>query len=436
MPNTLRRKMFKLGGVANTHGVGITSGLKMKKGGVVPGKVGDPILTKKGPDGKEREMQNPVALLNYLGVGVRTIPTLAKGIQNLIQRRGIQPITNFIQTGRLGGEAAKVGEIASRPTRAQIARMKPEEIDRIFGSRLFGFGPRFGQFSRAAQIGRTAEIATPLLAPVGIASALSPRMERGKDKPIGTLVENIREVPEAALDLLTGAPAGALGLLSGQGMSLLRPSAAIQKARGFMPDEEDKPDEKDDTPQDTAEKIEAEMEALKDRAEAKLELYRDLTGRPDNAQAIARALTAFGATAAQGTGDDKADLAAALAAGSSQLFDEAAKRQETDQRLTTLAIQDVLADDQAQRAILAQAATRGPDELLRTQRVLEALNAGITQQLQLDTNNNILNPQKGTVYVDVTGASGKKYVAVNQSLENKSFDDANEAKEFAKSKSA
>ena len=35
MPNTLRRKMFKLGGVANTHGVGITSGLKMKKGGKV-----------------------------------------------------------------------------------------------------------------------------------------------------------------------------------------------------------------------------------------------------------------------------------------------------------------------------------------------------------------------------------------------------------------
>ena len=35
MPNTLRRKMFKLGGSANTHGVGITSGLKMKKGGSI-----------------------------------------------------------------------------------------------------------------------------------------------------------------------------------------------------------------------------------------------------------------------------------------------------------------------------------------------------------------------------------------------------------------
>ena len=35
MSNTLRRKMFKLGGSANTHGVGITSGLKMNKGGRV-----------------------------------------------------------------------------------------------------------------------------------------------------------------------------------------------------------------------------------------------------------------------------------------------------------------------------------------------------------------------------------------------------------------
>ena len=35
MSNTLRRKMFKLGGSANTHGIGITSGLKLNKGGRV-----------------------------------------------------------------------------------------------------------------------------------------------------------------------------------------------------------------------------------------------------------------------------------------------------------------------------------------------------------------------------------------------------------------
>ena len=36
MVNTLRRKMFKMGGnVPKAHGVGITSNLKMKKGGRV-----------------------------------------------------------------------------------------------------------------------------------------------------------------------------------------------------------------------------------------------------------------------------------------------------------------------------------------------------------------------------------------------------------------
>ena len=43
MSNTLRRKMFKLGGSANTHGVGITSGLKMNKGGRVGFQQGDVV---------------------------------------------------------------------------------------------------------------------------------------------------------------------------------------------------------------------------------------------------------------------------------------------------------------------------------------------------------------------------------------------------------
>ena len=46
--------MFKMGGnVPKAHGVGITSGLKMKKGGLIPGKVGEPILKKMGPDGND-----------------------------------------------------------------------------------------------------------------------------------------------------------------------------------------------------------------------------------------------------------------------------------------------------------------------------------------------------------------------------------------------
>ena len=54
MSYTLRRKMFKLGGPVNTHGVGITSNLKMNKGGKVApiGSYGYPKV--KGPDGQMR----------------------------------------------------------------------------------------------------------------------------------------------------------------------------------------------------------------------------------------------------------------------------------------------------------------------------------------------------------------------------------------------
>ena len=45
VPNTLRRKMFSLGGnVPGYHGVGITSGMRYNKGGSV----------KPGPDGRPR----------------------------------------------------------------------------------------------------------------------------------------------------------------------------------------------------------------------------------------------------------------------------------------------------------------------------------------------------------------------------------------------
>ena len=50
--------MFKLGGSTNTHGMGLTSGLKMKKGGSVQASIGagsgnQPM--KMGPDNQMRE---------------------------------------------------------------------------------------------------------------------------------------------------------------------------------------------------------------------------------------------------------------------------------------------------------------------------------------------------------------------------------------------
>ena len=48
----------------------------------------------------------------------------------------------------------------------------------------------------------------------------------------------------------------------------------------------------------------------------------------------------------------------------------------------------------------------------------------------------VINARPGVVYIDVTGVTGKKYVAINLSSENKTFDDPEKAKEFAQTQSA
>ena len=82
MAYTLQRKMFKMGGVA--HGGGVTSGLKLKKGGSAQPQatfgVGNNALRKTGPDGKEREAH--VAFLPLLAG-----PTMALGRAGLMALR-------------------------------------------------------------------------------------------------------------------------------------------------------------------------------------------------------------------------------------------------------------------------------------------------------------------------------------------------------------
>ena len=70
MSIALRRKMFKLGGRANTHGMGITSGLTMKQ----------------GPDGKPREAKFLGALVQGAGrLGLAGARALAPGASRLFR---------------------------------------------------------------------------------------------------------------------------------------------------------------------------------------------------------------------------------------------------------------------------------------------------------------------------------------------------------------
>ena len=91
MVNTLRRKMFKLGGSANTHGVGLTSGLSFNQGGPV---------VKPGPDGKPRQQ----AILGGIIAAAR--PAAAAGRL----KNPMTPIMNYLrfgQSGQKGLDAAR-----------------------------------------------------------------------------------------------------------------------------------------------------------------------------------------------------------------------------------------------------------------------------------------------------------------------------------------
>lgn len=79
--------MFKLGGSTNTHGMGLTSGLKMKKGGSVQASIGagsgnQPM--KMGPDGQMREGHVAPLIPLALGAGRIGASLLAPGVRSLI----------------------------------------------------------------------------------------------------------------------------------------------------------------------------------------------------------------------------------------------------------------------------------------------------------------------------------------------------------------
>ena len=402
------------GNVPKAHGVGITSGLKMKKGGLIPGKVGEPILKKMGPDGKEREMQNPLAaLLPFLAgagtVGLRTIPGLLRGIGS----RSTKPITDFIMKAPSG---------AARPTAKQIARMTDAEKLRTLGR--FGEGP----VGRLSQIARGAATGIGALAPIGAVSSLFPELEKGKDKPISTLIQNLREIPEFATDVAVGFPSGVIGALAGQGTAGFSPTSALQRALYGDKDKVGSALVDETKTAKTQRKQKDEFAGLQDKAER---MAAAIT-RENNLATLSRAASDFGASALAGD-----DLATALRTGSQPIFDEVGRRRDLQENIGGILAQSVLADEATQSAMIAEAAKTGdPQAVNRMQKYFDAYNEGVTNILPIDAKGKIdyANMAPGTVYMDLEGVSGARYVASNSGGDDtKSFDSVEDANAFAQS---
>jgi hypothetical protein len=168
MPNTLRRKMFKLGGETNTHGVGLTSGLNYnrpgyKKGGEVTTPIGvgsgkQPMVS--GPDGKMREAHvNPIPfLIPGLGSGIGALRSALLGRKALGRFFGPRRTTSRVDKVIPGSPATFMGP----PTASgRMGTLIPGRAERTL--RQLRLNPvTAGQ--RAASIGRM------IGAPVGLAT--------------------------------------------------------------------------------------------------------------------------------------------------------------------------------------------------------------------------------------------------------------------------
>jgi hypothetical protein len=427
MANTLRRKMFKLGGRANTHGVGITSGLKMKKGGRVEPQatfgVGNNALKKVGPEGKEREAH--VAFLPTLG------SILAPGLQSLIRLAprlfsgsGRGSLGKFFTPKSLGR-----GPGGTRKTykRGEMGRAPKDRIKTIRtpGARE---GLKAVDFLR-----RAPRVGGAILGGGAGLGALSSVLPEFDDSPQDTLLENIidagRTGAETALNITGYLPATLLQAPFRKPEDIQGASGAIRSL--IYGDKKDK----------VGSSLVDESKAAKTQKEQKDEF----AGLSDKAERMAAAITKENnlATLAQAAGDfgaaasSGADLAQSLQAGTAGIYDELGRRRDLQENIGGMLAQQVFADEATQSAMIAEAAKTGdPAAVNRMQKYFDGYNEGVTNILPIDAKGkpDFALMAKGTVYMDLEGATGGRYFASNaDGSDTKPFDSVEDANAFAQS---
>ena len=412
MVNTLRRKMFKLGGSASSHGVGLTSGLSFNQGGRVGMKEGgDAALKaflaslKKGAGiAKKTPVRNPAsAVLKGLGyLGDLFIPGSVS-----LGRRVIKP--SLLKTGSRFGTAA-----ATIP---------------ILGGTAIGVGA-----SR----------------PGGLESLIDPEanttLERLANLPTkaGQIVgEATTEIPARLLDALASVnvpddPDGTTALskaISGQG-DFAKSIERVLYGREKTPEEKAITEDSIE-PGITTDELRARADAQQ-RAdlEAAMAMYQDLIRGEDNTNklmTLGDAAIAAGSSLMEGEGYGRA-----AAAFNEPLTQARAAQQERDAASRAAAAQLAIGEDIASR----QADRARSDQLLATgdfdteeeiNAVLLARQFGITQRIPEDDKGEVAEDirDKPGVYVDPKQRFRTLFVAINSKGEDLKTNDPELAKQHA-----
>jgi hypothetical protein len=403
MVNTLRRKMFKMGGVANTHGVGLTSGLSFKEGGAV---------VKPGPDNKPRQH----AILGGI------LKLIRKPITKTIKDRDeILKILRAGGAGATGRGAVGRGIVTSTP-------------------------PSF-----LRQLTRTGAGATPFAVASGLlGEAPDPFTEEEKSPAMRAI--DVGRVGAELLSDLNPFALGAAGLL--QTPKLFDPKTkmedidltladALRSARGI---------ERKKTPEETlggddsvklgmtpGELTELANKKQREDLEAAMAMYQDLIRGEDNTNKLSTlgdAAIAAGSALMEGEG-----YGGAASAFNQPLAQARATQRELDQTARGAAAQLAIGEDIAGRqqddALAAELLATGQfDTAEEINQIVLARKFGVSRVLPEDDKGEVdtdaLSTAGAGVYVDPKTRFGGVFVAIDSDGEDLVTNDPEAAKQHAK----
>ena len=397
MSIALRRKMFKLGGSTNTHGMGLTSGLKMNKGGKVT-EMKSPVVM--GPDNKPREAHYAGLLAGAAQLGRGALSFAAPGLQSLIRagRGGLPGLGQFITRGV---PTAKGAAGSGLP----VALKAPGFFRQAGRTGLLGLGALSGA------------------SPIGLALAAlntdkdSPRILRGAEAT-GEFLANISPIG--------GLVSGADFLFGKEG----QPTRSLTELFGLS---EKKGVEVDTSKADKIAKIkEKTKEELKAENDQRVQEYYEKLGGEgvDKFAALGAGLTAAAPALLE------EDYGAAAQRFQEGIQPEVERDRQIRQAAATLAIGDEQAEDAADRELRATLlATGDTDAYTRITKVMDAeeeLGIGNVEGLPVKGNNKIDTKKlrRGRIYTDLTSATKAKYVVIDKGGMDHYTNSAEEAKQL------
>jgi len=449
MSITLRRKMFKLGGETNTHGIGITSGLEYRRPGYNAGGqvqatfgVGNNANKMIGPDGKVRE------------ANAAFIPAIGRGLLSL----GTPVIRPFLRSAlkRLGGKDTKF--VKGGPSISEY--IKYGTARGLDGGKYTGAftSPKGIQNLRKLQMAMTPS--TLGLAGLGAATGVAERAgminpPEEDDRLITQLGKGTAEfgVNFNPINLASRGAQMLVGDPKVEDKNLYDIISGRDKAEEVVGSNNDTPgglNQKDISPaMETALTQEEQFAKMKADADARAEMYYAMLGGdgPNKVRALSDAFTAAGAL----YDEDKSQALAGFSQGITGELDRDAAVRDEARRLglqEVVGLRDEERMDTKSRAQMVEQAKLAimtspdyePEQRQSTLRQLKAFELGIDDLLPTNDNGDELDTTRmkpGTIYLDITGLTDGRYVAV--SSDNKdpdqvdSFNSISEARAHAAS---